>query len=358
MSVEQPKYLTLLTWIKEQIGSSGLKPGDKFYSENELSAMFGLSRQTVRQAVGLLEKEGVLERRRGSGTYVTGGARGSRPSSNTVAVISTYLDGYIFPNIIKGIETVLADNGYSMQLALTHNKVENEFRVLKALTEKPVDGVILEPAKSALPNPNKRLYEIIRSKNIPLIFFNAWYPDMDFPYIAMDDRMAGGLAANCLINAGHKKIAGLFQSDDRQGLLRYEGYIQALREAGLEVESGNVLWFSTEDIPYLEEDINRVKRCIDGCTGVVCYNDQIAFTIVTELQKQGIKVPDELSVVGIDNSELASICEVPLTSVAHPIEKLGMKAAENILELIKDPSFNACLVFEPELAERSSVKYY
>lgn len=353
----EPKYQNLANWLKSQIASNELEDGSKLYSENELSEMFALSRQTVRQALRVLESEGIVERRRGSGTYVRRIAleQPTGPRTRNIGVVSTYLDSYIFPSIIKGIEKVLSDNGYTMQLALTNNQMQNESRALRTMLDINVDGIIVEPTKSALPNPNSALYEEIRRKKMPLIFFNAYYPDAKFPHVCMDDCLAGKLAAQHLLEMGHRRIAGLFQSDDRQGLLRYAGYVSALGDAGLTADASHVTWFATEDIPYLADDFSRIRRSLEDCTALVCYNDQIAYTVITELKKAGIRVPDELSVIGIDNSPLAEICEVPITSLAHPMQTLGEACAQNILCLLEDPLFEATLEFQPKLVKRSSV---
>ncbi len=353
---ELSKYATLANWIKEQIANGTLKHGDKLYSENELRDMFHLSRQTARQAVSVLEQDGVVERRRGSGTYILNSAQEKHPPTMNIGVISTYMDSYIFPKIMKGIETVLSANGYAMQLSLTHNQVENEARALQAMLDKHVDGLIVEPTKSALPNLNLPLYTEIYRKKIPLIFFNAYYEGTKFPHVCMDDLAAGKMATTCLLDAGHRHIAGMFQSDDRQGHLRYNGYVSALSERGIEVRSGNILWFTTEDISYIAEDFARIKRCLQGCTGLVCYNDKIACGIAAELRKNGIFVPDDLSLVGIDDAEIAALCEVPLTSIRHPKEELGKTVAQNMLKKINNPKFNATATLEPSLVQRCSVK--
>ena len=355
MAEKLPKYMTLVNWIKQQIIDGGLKDGDKFYSENELASMFSLSRQTVRQAVGILEQERIVERRRGSGTYIIHGAQPRGERTMNIGVISTYLGDYIFTSIIQGIEKVLTKGGYSMQLAFTHNKVENETRALRVMLEKNVDGIIVEPTKSGLPNPNHGLYREIQEKGIPLIFFNAYYPDLPFAHVSLDDRQAGRMAAQCLLDAGHRRIAGIFQSDDLQGHLRYAGYVDALQQAGVEIRSQDILWFTTEDIQYIPEDFHRIRRAFKDCTGLVCYNDQIAFQVYRELRKLGYNLPQDLSVVGIDNSELATLCEVPLTSVTHPAQQLGKTAAANLLHLIDNPQFDATVDFAPTLVERDSV---
>lgn len=357
MAQNLPKYVTLVNWIRTKVEAEKLRCGDKLYSENELSAMFGISRQTVRQAIGVLERERVVERRRGSGTYIVYSPYRQRIPTKNIGVITTYLDDYIFTSIIRGIETVLSEKGYTMQVAFTHNHVENETRALRAMLEKNVDGVIVEPTKSGLPNLNTALYEELQKREIPILLFNAYYPAMNLPHVSMDDRAAGRLVTQCLIRAGHRHIGGIFQLDDLQGHLRYEGYARALMDAGLELCDENVIWYATEDRAGLAETFPRILKRLGGCTGLVCYNDQIAFMVMEQLRRHGVAVPEQLSVVGIDNSEIASLCEVPFTSVSHPKELLGRTVAENLLRLVEgDMRFNATVEFAPELVERESVR--
>lgn len=179
--MEMPKYMTLVTWIKKKIESGELKYGEKVYSENELSAMFHISRQTVRQAINILAQDKYLESRQGSGTYVVFNTTVKREPTKTIGVVTTYVRAYIFPQIIRGIEDVLTKNGYSMQLAFTHNKIQNESRVLRSMLEKGMDGMIIEPTQSGLPNPNFKIYEEIQRQRIPVIFINSGYPGMKIP---------------------------------------------------------------------------------------------------------------------------------------------------------------------------------
>lgn len=355
MAKNSPKYLELIRWIEEEIQKATFEKGAKFYSENKIAEISGLSRQTVRHAVSVLEQRGILERRKGSGTFISQPIA-PKKITKKIGMLSTYQESYIFPNIIRGVDEVISDAGYTIQFSLTHNRMENERRGLLLMLEQEVDGIIVEPTKSGLPNQNIELYEEIKRRGIPLIFFNAYYPDMDFPCVSMDDLGAGKLATRHLISKGHTRIAGIFQSDDRQGPLRYSGYVKALNKAKIPLESRNVMWFATEDIPYFEQDIGRVMRYIEGCTGLVCYNDQIAYFLYNELKKQGIRVPRDISIVGIDNSEYANMCEVPITSVAHPMEELGRVVAHKILDILKNPTIDANVKFPPILIERNSVK--
>lgn len=351
-----PKYMLLVNWIKNKIETNDLKYGEKLFSENELSSMFGISRQTVRQAINILVQEKYMESRQGSGTYITYNALAKHQPNMMIGVVTTYVGAYIFPNIIRGIETVLTEHNYSMQLAFTHNKVQNESRVLRSMLEKGVDGMIVEPTQSGLPNPNIEIYNEIERQRIPILFINSFYPNVKIPHVALNDRLVGFLATEYLIRAGHKRIAGIFKSDDNQGHLRYAGYLEALLKSGAEIHDENVLWYSTEDMVDSSLDSKRVLRRIKDCTGLVCYNDEVALGIVDLLKQNQIFVPNDISLVSVDNSDLAGLCEVPLTSVAHPMDLLGETAARNMLSLINDRLFKATVDFEPKVVERESVR--
>lgn len=356
MAHSGPKYLFLVNWIKDQLTQGELKYGDKLYSENELCTIFGISRQTVRQAIGILEQEHYLERHRGSGTYITYNQHSMRTRTKKIGVISTYVGEYIFTNILKSIESVLTADGYTMQLTFTHDRVENERRALQIMIESNVDGIIVEPTKSGLPNPNVPLYHDIVNRGIPILFFNAAYPGEDFPLVSLNDLAAGELAANHLIQRGHKSIGAILQSDDIQGRLRYEGFMQALLKAGVGIYGEHVFWFAAEDIEELASYPDRILNRFKDCTALVCYNDQIAVKLARIFKQEGINIPERLSLVSIDNSDAAALCDPPLTSIDNPTELLGSTVARHILALVEDEDFNAGRQFEPSLVERSSVR--
>lgn len=354
--MQQAKYAELANWIANKINSGELRAGDRLWSENELSAMFQVSRQTVREAIRLLVHKGMLESHQGSGTYVKSGKETERESNKVVGVVTTYSSNYIFPQIISGVESVLAENGYSMQLAFTRNKTENERRILADMLRKGVDGLIIEPAKSGMPNVNASLYRSIIKRHIPAVFINGYFPDMPIPHIAMDDRVAGFLATDCLIRAGHRKIFGIFKFDDYQGRLRYEGYLDALDKAKISYQDEDVLWYSTETRDSLFRDDGNIAH-LKHYTGGVCYNDELAWACIKQCKRTGIEVPERLSIVGIDNSELAKSGVIPITSVAHPKEALGMAAASRLLNLLSGSDISSVQEnFTPFLVERSSVR--
>ena len=233
------------------------------------------------------------------------------------------------------MDRVLGENGYSIILKNTGNSRQREARCLEELLKKDIDGLIIEPSKSELSCKHISLYQALDRYEIPYVFIQGLYAEMqDKPHILMDDAMGGYLAASYLLKLGHKRIAGFFKADDMQGIERHKGYVKALQEAELPYDPENVVWYHTEDRKMKPAIMLRLMekegRLPDG---IVCYNDQIAAMLMEELERLGYKVPEDVSVTGFDDSLFAQRGD-GITTVAHPQEKLGEMAAELLLEKI------------------------
>ena len=200
------------------------------------------------------------------------------------------------------------------------------------------------------------LYREIENMGIPVLFVNSYYKELDIPHISMDDRKAGYLAAKHLAECGHTRIGGIFKADDGQGHLRYAGYTDALMEQEIKIRGDQVIWIDSEELRTMGEESAKFLKRLKGCTAWVCYNDETAYKIVEIFRKAGHRVPEDLSVVGIDNSGLAKFCPVPLTSVENPVEKLGRTAAERMTWKIFRNEEMETVEFEPQLIMRNSVQ--
>ena len=325
--MSEPKYLSVAHKLRAGIQNGTYESGQKLPSENELVAQTGYSRQTIRQAMALLESEGLTERIRGSGTYVKN-ARMRRPRTNNIAVVTTYIGEYIFPAILHGISTALAEKGYTPLLSATQNRVDTEREVLKSLMNKPIDGIIVEGTKTAMPNPNIDLYEEIAHQGIPVVFVNGYYAELKNPmYVVMNDREGGRLACEALLKEGHRHIAGFFKSDDIQGHRRYAGYAEALVKAGLSVEDDHVLWYTTENRDLLLK--SSALDTLKGCTAAVCYNDETAMLAIASCSEM------KADWVSFDQSAYALMPGAPLRSLGNPKAALGRLAAEKLLHMLE-----------------------
>lgn len=357
--MSKPKYLLIKSEIKNNILEGIYSIGSKIPSESEFQKTYDVSRHTIRLAFSELVNEGYLMKKQGSGTYVHDGYLNDNKKSNkTIAVITTYVSDYIFPSIIRGIEDELSQEQYSLMLSSTHNNVDKEKISLERMLHQNVDGIIIEPTKSNLLNPNLNYYLKIIQKKIPLLMLHAKYDELDVPAITMDDCKAGKIAADHLIDLGHERIAIITKSDDHQGKKRLKGYVNALNERDLSFESQHIMTYETETIDELPDRIQKVIGGPSSPTAFVCYNDQIAVLLIKKLLVMGKKVPDDISVVSIDNSYLSTtLPSIQLTSVNHPKEEMGKAAARWILEAIENKSFDKSpIIFDPELVIGNSTK--
>ncbi len=356
--MEDYKYLAIVDWVKNYISAEHLKSGDRFLTEMELCAIHNVSRQTVRQAMMKLESDNVIKRVRGSGTFVSGGVRQSAAVTGTIGVISTYFSDYIFPHIITGIESVLNDTGCPIQIAITHNLGSEESQALSSMLSNGVRGLIVEPSRSALPNMNTALYEEIDRSGIPLVFFNAKYAWSDAPCVAMDDTAAGRIVTDYLFECGHTGISAFFVFDNLQGHKRYRGFMESCLAHGMTESEEKVLWYAAHDgTKMFGYEKKRILNILRSSTAVVCFNDMLAVELLRFCRENGVRVPEDVSVVGIDDSKYAAVCDVPLTTVHHPHSRLGEAAAKALLRRIEDPgSAQSDILFTPELVVRESVK--
>jgi len=142
--------------------------GEQLPSENELSAKYGVSRQTVRKALEILQNESYIYAEYGRGTFCLKLMRHRRQSGN-IAVITTYLQDYIF-RVSSGIDRVLTENGYSILLKNTRNFRSMGAKCLEELLQKDIDGLIIEPSKSQIMCGHTNLYEMLDSCGIPYVF--------------------------------------------------------------------------------------------------------------------------------------------------------------------------------------------
>jgi GntR family transcriptional regulator, arabinose operon transcriptional repressor len=362
---QKTKYSMVKEQITQWITSGKVKPGEKIHSENELVKMFGVSRHTIRQAVGDLVHEGWLYREQGAGTFCSKPPSQDTPqiqslqsikNGKNIGVITTYISDYIFPSIIRGIESVLTAEGYTLTLACTNNDVELEKQCLQTMLSRNIDGLIVEPTRSSNYNPNIHYYLELEQNNIPYLMINQYYPQLQPPHIVMNDELGGYIATEHLIKLGHERIIGLFKTDDAQGVNRMQGFIRAFRDHGLSFFPEMVISYTTEEMDkVLLEKVKHFFVVNDSPTAIVCYNDQLALQAVSILRDLGKNVPEDVSIVGYDDSFLALASDIKLTTITHPKMKMGIDAANWIVSAVEKTGDTAnSIVYEPELVVRNS----
>ena len=336
---DQPKYLQVADVLRKEIAEGVFRDGQTLMTEEELRFRFNVSRQTIRQAIALLEEDGLVDRRRGSGTYVRHGPRRRMQGTVHVGVITSYITDYIFPSIVSGIESVLSENGVVMNLSATYNDSRTERSILERMLDGQVDGLIVEGVQTARETENEDLYRRLAERNIPVLFMNAYYPGMtNVPHVVMDDYGGGRTAAREVLSRGYRRPGGMFKVDDIQGKERLRGFLDEMQSEGVIIPDERLLLFTTNERMswQINEEgskfIERLKNHEMDC--MTCYNDSFAVSLMNRLIQEGMKLPEEMGFIGFDNTAYAEMITPKLTTLGHPKEAFGALAAEKLLRMI------------------------
>ena len=334
------KYKWLALRLEDLISTYIKKGLNQLPTEQALCDKYMVSRQTVRQALSLLEAKGLIVKKRGSGSYITG--LSSDLSRNVVAVLVSSDTDYIYPGILEDISHSLSDSGFSCKAYVTENRVDKERQILNALLKKPVRGIIAEGCKSALPNPNLDLYRRLIHRGTAVVFLYNYYPALSDCLYAKDDNLYGSsLLVQYLASQGHTSIGAVFKSDDMQGIERYQGFVEAMQSARLPIDDSLIRWYDSYDLDRLVQARDTrflrdmIRHSLSGCTAVICYNDQIAYYLIQELRLCGFLIPEDLAVASFDNTYLSSSDMLSMTTLSHRPHEMGTLAAEMMLHKLK-----------------------
>lgn len=270
MRMRESKSRLVTDMIRREICSGAYPCGGRIPSEHQLANRTGFSRTTIRRAVMELEKEGLVQRIQGSGTYISGG-RKAHAGTKRIGVLLAGADA----PLLAGIQETLAHDGYSVIVETAENRRQEEERILNRFLHEPVDGVLAEGIRTALPGAGSALYLALQEQGIPVVFTGSCPPALKKPVcVSVDDQGGGRLLGERLIGEGHRRIAAFFRWDDLAGVRRFAGLSQALAGAGLSLADENVLWFTQEDRELLVA--SRAERTLRGCTAAVCQDEETA----------------------------------------------------------------------------------
>lgn len=334
------KYWNLYSWIVDKINDGSFAYNLKLPSEAELCEQFGVSRQTVRNALRQLGEDGYIFSVKGSGSFVR---KHVRRREKRIGVIFSTVSGYICADILNGLENEFTSHGYSVQLEISHGRVESERSFLHKALDSHLSGVIIEATKSSFPSPNSDLFRQLDDAGIPSVFLNSYYSNVPCNAVIWDDENVSYKLTSQLIEAGHKNIACIFRCDEMQGGLRYLGYARAMLDHGLCINDSYVCWYSCSDgyfqIPKHQLDmIDSFLNSLKGnYTALICYNDLIAGSMINKLRAQNVQIPNDIAIASFDNSDLVQFFGLDsMYNFEHPKARLGEVAARLLLDLIHE----------------------
>ena len=352
------KYELVESWIRESISESRIAPGERLPSESQLCAQFSVSRNAVRQAIHNLSHDGWVESVKGVGTFCRSRVSDSRLTTN-IGFVCFFTGSYIFPEIIRGCDRVLYKRGFHLILNQSEYDLEKERTILESLERKRVDGIIIEPVFDG-GRSNASLLERLSAEGTAVVLIDSYFPEREFSFVALDDRLGGEKAASFLWEKGHRKIGIFYQNDYQVKILRRQGAAEYLEAQGAAVRDEWIVGFRGQG--PASEARAAAARFFDEAdelpTAFVCSNDEDALQLIREAERRGIRVPEDLSVIGFDNSSIAELEQVSLTSVHHPSFSMGEAATTILLDKILRPElhFVTRTIISPTLIERNSVR--
>ena len=274
-------------------------------------------------------------------------------TTNTIGMLVTQSTNPFFAEVVEGVESYCYRQGYTLILCNTGGLVEKQRDYIRMLAGKRVDGLLV--MCSDLDDELRIMLD--GHPDIPKVVMD-WGPETSKADKIIDNSEEGGyLATRYLINNGHTDIACLSGHFEKMACKeRIAGCKRALAEAGLTLPDDWLLEGNFEcDTAVIAAD--KILAMDKKPSAVFCFNDIMALGLMSRLQEKGMKIPEDISIIGYDNIDLSAYFSPPLTTIHQPKRRVGKTAVEILLERIKDKD-HAKQVFEmfPELVERSTVK--
>ena len=349
-----PLYYQLSELLKEQIEAGAIAHGDKLPSEADMLKQYDIGRMTIRNALSRLVNMGYLVKEHGRGTfcsYVIDSDEGKRLD---IDVILSLDDEYFIHYYVKAISNVLSSYGYNFIIHDSKNDTNHICSLLNSIADKGSSGVIVQPSHfTCVPEDEvKHVFKRLARRNIPCIMINASYECVEnASYLVLDEHAGAAAAAQHLISRGHKRTGVVFIDEFRIFLDRRDGYINAFHQ---KADLPPIAIPVVDKMGFEKEFIGTILR--HKLTAVFCASDSLARSCVEYLNNVGIKVPEDFSVVGYDDSLVAEVMVPQLTSVAHPKQALGEMAAHALIDKIHDKGNVKPFkhVFLPKLTLRES----
>lgn len=353
-----PKHQIVRDHIEHLIEEGQIKPGDALPGEMELSRDLDVSRNTIRHALDQLSRKYHIERTRGRGTIFHGDFA-ETTSVKSVGFINSSVTYTIYPGMIHGLEEGLFTGGYSMILANGNYDPEKEQESARRMLAQGVSGMIVEPMISAQLTSDSDFVKLLNRSGVPILTTNCIVSGLHASYITMDDYWIGRQAADYLIRHNHRRMGCIYKADPGAGQLRAQGFQDHLRAQGIEPDESLFIDYSQED-ERLVPGVHFTQRLLDSSdppTAIFYFNDQIAVQAYELFREEGIRVPQDLSIIAVDNIAEAAHVRPGLTTFHHPKELMGKLAADVMLSQLATPPQIAPygISLEPPLVERGSV---
>lgn len=336
MDQNQPSAAATMKDVAEKAGVSTATVSRALMNPEKVSSA---TRQKVEQAVAAVGY---------TAQSVTRNAR--RNDTQTILLIVPNICDPFFSEIIRGVEIAASKAGYLVLIGDCAHQKPQEWTFLNLMLTRQIDGIVLLGAQLPFDvSPDEQ-------RNLPpMVMAIEFAPEMSLPTVNIDNLTASFVAVNHLLQLGHKRVACLTGPED-VALCQYrlQGYVQALRRSGISVEPTYIV---RGDFTFESgvAAMNQLLALPQPPRALFCHSDIMAIGAISQAKRMGLRVPEDLSVVGFDDIELSRYCEPPLTTVKQPCFEIGREAVRLLLnELQGHGVHNGSTLLDAELVVRGS----
>lgn len=278
--------------------------------------------------------------------------------TKTIGVLVPTIAQPFLSSLISGVERTAQEIGYNVVIMQSHDSYEEELNLIKSLYSSRVSGVI---CCLAMETKNADHFKIFADNNTPMVFVDR-VPKLANTYrVMIDNYEAGYKATKHLIDQGCQRIAHITRASEFGNIYneRKRGYTEALKDHGLEID--NKLIVNLNSLSYEESEIetNRLFDLPNPPDGIFAAGDTMAIHAIQCAKKRGIKIPEELAIIGFNNDPNSKIIEPNLSTISQPAEKMGQASAEIILKNLEQPinqGVKEITFFNTEVLVRDSSK--
>jgi GntR family transcriptional regulator, arabinose operon transcriptional repressor len=364
-NVSEPLHAQIAARVRRDVRAGVYRPGQRLPAEVDLAKDLGVSRGTVRQAFRALLDDGLIQTVPGRGTFVRDGSRDRAAG----------LIGMVLPSVVRarnteligGAEETVREAGYSLVLGISGDDRWLETEQLQRIVAQGASGLIVYAQDGPMDVPAIRQ---LVDRGFPIVLIDRYIPDLSVDTVTMDNIGGGFLAVQHLAQLGYRRVG--YVGTDNLGtssiVERMSGYRWALQQYGLPSEPDLICtdvkrllsWPPRE--PDKEHHNEQVLRAYLGRAdrpeaAFVC-NDFVAFQVVQVAERLGLRIPDDLALVGHDNVAYTDYFGVPLTTVEQPRHEIGVTAATLLLDRIdgRRTRLDRVVVSTRLIVRRSTVK--
>jgi LacI family transcriptional regulator len=278
-------------------------------------------------------------------------ARGMRGRTFTLGVLLVGIDNPFLPGIYQGIEGVTEAAGYKIMVGVGAARARTEVTLIEQMIDNRMDGLILVASQIA----GETLEHFARQ--IPIVVVGHHEPAAQgYDTINNDDQMGARLAVQALLDRGYRDIAYLTQTDQDDHTAdvapqREIGYRAAMSAANL---APRIFALPQHGAPR-DDQIHQILTATDRPRAIFCWSDLDAIPLLSEALRLGLRVPQDLALIGYDNSPMAGLAMINLTSIDQDGPRLGKLAAEALFSRINGRSVAEHILIEPTLIRRDSL---